>query len=393
MKTEKKITQEILKELGIYELRELARQVGVESPTTKKRAELCEHILKISSGEMQPTNANPNKGRPPKSVSRALGIAQEVFPKELLNLKTPKKQSELCFSNILKFSQNQLVNFNRDDEHNVEGYIKIYMGKFYLLNKEIYPFYSTKVIYIPDNFIEELSLREGDKIQGFANFIKEDEECGTLSQINFINDNDVANHLAIRKNLNTDLAFKASTKVNVLDKEVNKGSRLLLCAKNSLSANEKLIDMVDNDESNTKYIFVGTELSPEDLFFIQSRQKINKFMTGYGQDLQLVSQNINNAIKFADTLLKDGNKINFVIFDVYGLLNSLDMIYANEACGEYHNHKVNSILLIKKLIGLGRAISEETFINTISVVFDNEKEKNFVKEDLENILNEKIEIQ
>lgn len=388
---EKKITQEFLKELGIYELRELARQVGVESPTTKKRAELCENILKISTGEMHPANTNSNKGRPPKSVSRVLGIAQEVFPKGLLNLKAQTKQTDFCYSNILKFSQSQFTDFNRNDEHLVEGYIKTYQGKYYVLNHEIYPFNSTKVIYVPDNLIDELSLREGDKIEGIANPVKDDEECGTLSQINFVNDKEIANHIATRNNLDTNLAQKTNEKVNVLGEEIAKGSRILVCSKNSQSASETLIDMVDNDESKTKYIFVGAELSPEDLFFFQSRQKIDKFMTGYGQELQLVFQNINNAIKYAETLLKDGNKINFVIFDLYGLLNSLDMFYASEACGEFHNHKVNTILNIKKLVGLGRAISEDVFINTISVIFDKDADKTFVKDELGSIITEEIE--
>ena len=388
---EKKITQEFLKELGIYELRELARQVGVESPTTKKRAELCENILKISTGEMHPANTNSNKGRPPKSVSRVLGIAQEVFPKGLLNLKAQTKQTDFCYSNILKFSQSQFTDFNRNDEHLVEGYIKTYQGKYYVLNHEIYPFNSTKVIYVPDNLIDELSLREGDKIEGIANPVKDDEECGTLSQINFVNDKEIANHIATRNNLDTNLAQKTNEKVNVLGEEIVKGSRILLCSKNSQFASETLIDMVDNDESKTKYIFVGAELSPEDLFFFQSRQKIDKFMTGYGQELQLVFQNINNAIKYAETLLKDGNKINFVIFDLYGLLNSLDMFYASEACGEFHNHKVNTILNIKKLVGLGRAISEDVFINTISVIFDKDADKTFAKDELGSIITEEIE--
>lgn len=388
---EKKITQELLKELGIYELRELARQVGVESPTTKKRSELCDNILRIYSGEVQPANSNPNKGRPPKSVSRVLSIVQEVFPKELANLKTPKKHEEISFSNILKFSQNQLAGIILNDERSVEGYVKIYMGKFYLMNKEVYPFNSTKVIYIPNNFIDELSLREGDKIEGYANLIKNDEECGILAQINLINGNEIAKHIAIRQNLNTNIAFKTDKTINIFNQKINKGSRILTTFPSSQSASEFLINKIDNDESNTKFIFVGADLAPEDLFFIQSRQKINKFLTGFGQDLKLISKNIDNALNYAETLLKDGNEIIFVIFDVCKLLNSLDMLFANDLCGEYHNHKVNSILLIKKLIGAGRAISDEVSLTTISVAFDKDKNNEFLSTDLNEIINVKIE--
>ena len=49
MENERKtISKEMLNELGVYELRELARTLGVVSPTTKKRAQLCTEILEIS---------------------------------------------------------------------------------------------------------------------------------------------------------------------------------------------------------------------------------------------------------------------------------------------------------------------------------------------------------
>ena len=40
--------KETLKELGVYELRELARMLGVPSPTTKRREELEEDIITYS---------------------------------------------------------------------------------------------------------------------------------------------------------------------------------------------------------------------------------------------------------------------------------------------------------------------------------------------------------
>ena len=53
IKNDKIISAEILKNLGIYELRELARNLGIASPTTKKRNELCELIIKVSKGEQE----------------------------------------------------------------------------------------------------------------------------------------------------------------------------------------------------------------------------------------------------------------------------------------------------------------------------------------------------
>ena len=40
-----------LKNLGIYDLRTIAREIGVKSPTTKRHDELVDSILKIQKGE------------------------------------------------------------------------------------------------------------------------------------------------------------------------------------------------------------------------------------------------------------------------------------------------------------------------------------------------------
>ena len=47
-------TRDNLDKLGIYELRTLAREVGVYSPTTLKKNELMDQILNIVSGKEKP---------------------------------------------------------------------------------------------------------------------------------------------------------------------------------------------------------------------------------------------------------------------------------------------------------------------------------------------------
>ena len=380
------INDELLKKMGIYELRELARQVGVESPTTKKRAELCEQILKICSGEIQPSHAAVNKGRPPKSISRVLGLVEDIFPKELLTLKADNKPKEPMLSNFLVLSQNHMPIRSFEDTKFVEGYIKTYSGKFYLLNKETYPFNSSKVVYVPNKLVEELSLREGDKIKGTFSSTAEDDEYVSVDQIKAVNNMEISSHLASRKSLTTNFACKTTEKLNLLGKEIQKGARSLVSFENASVAAEKIIEIIDNDNSNMKYIFVGGELAPEELFFVQSRNKIEKFATGIGQNLKLISNNITNAINHAESLLADGNKVTVVVFDLIGLLNNLDMYYANDACGEYQGHRVNSIQAIKKIVGIGRAISEDSYINSVSVVYDMDKNNEFINNQLRNII-------
>ena len=71
-----------LKTMGIYELREFARQIGVVSPTTKKRAELISAIEAINNGEVK-VSQKTKKGRPPKSVKSVASYYDMLIPEEL----------------------------------------------------------------------------------------------------------------------------------------------------------------------------------------------------------------------------------------------------------------------------------------------------------------------
>ena len=60
-------TKEMLEATSIFAIRDIAKEVGISSPTKKNKAELIDLILKISSGEMAPPEA-PRRGRPKKQT-------------------------------------------------------------------------------------------------------------------------------------------------------------------------------------------------------------------------------------------------------------------------------------------------------------------------------------
>ena len=86
IKEENKNSQELLiRELGVFELRGLAREIGITSPTTKKREELINLILeKIQDGAVI-EHLEKKKGRPYKKLASI---------DELVNLLTDVERSE-----------------------------------------------------------------------------------------------------------------------------------------------------------------------------------------------------------------------------------------------------------------------------------------------------------
>lgn len=63
---EKNKNYEFYDDFNIYELRNIAREKGVKLPTTKKKKELIEEIIKLDSGIIKPYVKKTKQGRPRK---------------------------------------------------------------------------------------------------------------------------------------------------------------------------------------------------------------------------------------------------------------------------------------------------------------------------------------
>lgn len=85
-----------IENLGIYDLRNYARSVGVSSPTTKKREVLICEIYEILSGKKR-IEKNNNKGRKTKDV--ALKINGNLPFTDIRN------ESLILLNDILEFSK------------------------------------------------------------------------------------------------------------------------------------------------------------------------------------------------------------------------------------------------------------------------------------------------
>lgn len=74
-------TPDELNAMSIYEVRDLAKSVGISAPTKCKKGDLTEMILKITSGEIAPPDA-PKRGRPKKNADQSANFSTEEKEKE-----------------------------------------------------------------------------------------------------------------------------------------------------------------------------------------------------------------------------------------------------------------------------------------------------------------------
>ena len=340
-----KISKESLSNLGIYELRELARQVGVKSPTTKLRSELCDTILKIKSGEIQPNVVNLKKGRPPKSINKSITIQSADEPYDVSSIK-PSKFETLNQSIRPNFFSNQV---------RVEGCLIEVNNKLYFYNNQL-SLDSLTLIEMPPEYVAIYELRQGDKIVAICDNSNVDNYI--VKKVLTINNVEIENLPEVRNNFDVNKAILTNKTTTIFERYVNVGSTNLFNFKNE----SDFVDSVVSSKNDFVNVVVGGELMPKDLFILQGSTNLNCFVARYGEDLRLIYNNIVNTLNFAESMLKDGKKVVIYILNPLSLVKTLDMYYSSKEKTNFSSSP-NSIQLIKRILGSARAISDEMFLN------------------------------
>lgn len=372
------ISTEMLEKLGIYELRELARGIGVPSPTTKKRKELCDNILRISKGEQKAEIRKNKKGRPPKSVSKITSFISDFIPEEILKIQTLPENN----LDVLALAQNTVM-LQSGEGKQVYGFINSANKHLYLKNLKHSTEFKDMIFYIPDEISKKYSLRDGDKILANGK-IAESSYCGIIEEILKLNNEEIGAYdtLKVREAQDLSRIEIPSIEEKFLNKTIKKGERILTYFSNQEEGIVKVLEELDEVEDNL--VFVGVELAPEIIYYIKSKKKVESFTTSFYNTLEESYETITNALNHSISLLKEGKSVKFVVFDIIGILSRLNLYYASEE-GKYLGYSVSAIQMLKKLIGAGQTFSKELQLTTISIAFNSEKELDIIKIELEKI--------
>ena len=163
-----------LNNMGIYDLRNFARSVGVSKPTTLKRQELINAILGVKSGEIEP-KTGLNRGRKPKNKESAVELFKKYsndfidYTKTLTTINTtietnmPRK--DYVFQTLktkeTTYFKTGIVTIENEDE---DG--------FYITE-------NNEKISIPNLFIKKFNIKDKDSLS--ATCILKDEQFVVVS--------------------------------------------------------------------------------------------------------------------------------------------------------------------------------------------------------------------
>ena len=70
----------LIMQTSIFELRDIARTIGVYSPTIYKKEELIDKMFRIINGDDKPYVPKSRQGRPPKNLSGATKTLESFLP-------------------------------------------------------------------------------------------------------------------------------------------------------------------------------------------------------------------------------------------------------------------------------------------------------------------------
>ena len=365
-------------ELGVYELRELARKLGVKSPTTKKIGQLKEEIKLIQNGQMKAINTN-KIGRPPKSMSRqTTDISAYFIPQDIALMIREKNQS---------FSDEELnlkklifrANIQSEEAEFANGYLrKTEANHFYFWSQKQNSFNKEMLVYVSDTYAEDYSLRVGDFVQAKIEVYEENNYAIAKNIIRVngeqfeagqrIEPVDLAK--AIYPNVPMDIMF---------GEKMNKGGRAIAVFEDRVQMTTLISYAMQQAENGFRVLLCGCDTPPE-LFAYVENPNIELFVSRFGDGLQASYNTILNSINHAKSLACDHKDVLVIIYDTMGLLESMKMYF--ESAGQ---HQANGVQLAKSIFGLGGNFDGKASISTIACLLKSEYGDDFVQRELSKV--------
>lgn len=344
----------LVQRLGVFELRGLAREMGIPSPTTKKRDELVSLILEnFKNGGNQEVKIQ-KRGRPYKKLTSLEEIISSV--------KEPESKGEIQYDSIIRFAQEEAPIFTtRGNSERIEG-----VARTTDKGVVVYALTSSAKVFVSDVYGAE-KLANGDLVELTAQKTGEDTyQALSISLINgvsatsYIKPSEIirGEEIISNREIPTDLY------------KIVEGRRNACLLQGDLYENNTLLAICDHAKlTKTTMVLLGTNTSYENQIFFKNFDIKYNFTTPYGTSAAVNLNKTINALNFAENCFNRGENVILVVSDLGGLLMGLDESF-NE---EDSLHAKETQVIAKKLLSL--AGSYATGENFTLVMFYNEIDK------------------
>lgn len=385
-----------LNNLRIHELRDLARNVGVKSPTSLKKDKLIEQVLLILSGEQEPHVNTTKQGRPAKSQHHIDELVDFFIPK-FDNM--PQTNSTIDYSlhrddEFAFFANAPKVNYNNadDEAEYVEGYLDIHKNGYGIVRVKS-DATGNHDVFLHVFSIKTHNLQTGDYLQGEAKLVQEGRP---RVMVNIINVNHEPVEQLKNRVLFQDLPYcKLDTSLNIKNKDnvlvkygVLQGARAMMIKKGGFCVAD-IKNMLQEIDDSYDISVLNLNAKPEES--IQKQNNICVKDVYFNMDDNVVVMVTNLMVEQAKRKLEQGKKVIVIVNQFSRYIKALNSL-GNQSYVETLRTEV--VTNIKNFVMCAKNINKEN--NLTFVVLENsiqeENLKNFIQYDLSNAFNFIIEL-
>lgn len=349
--------REVLMQSSIFELRNIARDIGVYSPTIYKKDDLIDKIFEIVNGDVKPYVPKSKQGRPPKSLSNPdrKNIFDKILPtQKTYNLDDVEEPKFILNESVRAYLEDAQANAKSTIE--IEGTLDITkFGYGFLRNEGAYSAFSGT--YVSEKIITQNNLKAGDRIIGKAKMLEEDKPYVLFEVTRVIADEVYMGDFD-----------KQPVTYSVVPLELSQTDKFTVGSANLFVQNklnkDNLIDYISLDNSRYYPIYVGLELNREKEFLY------GQLSTEHYYTIMTASPEENiNLIKFAlaraKNLVCHGKDVVLVVDSIDKVIRSQNLISNNNLL----DIKNNTLTTTKELVMSARQLAKIGSLTIVSAYY------------------------
>lgn len=343
-----------MRQASIFELRNIAREMGVNSPTIYKKEVLIEKILKIMNGEEKPQMPKSRQGRPPKNLNSHKIVNQNseniVSYKDLISSQQSVENEERSY-NFESYGISNKYNlacpgfvYGEDSSKDNDNPFKFEkeQGYYYLVeNKYGFIFEPgrtvdvDKVIFVPENYANAYNVRSGDLI-GCSSKTIVSTNTKYLSSIESVNGN---TEIRPERNLFEEMPISFSNKsiegldstyLSKFSSKIKFGTRNVLLVPN-LREYLNLLDSFKNVNNDCVVVNLCLEALPEDVCVFNKYNNFENFYTFLGDSEKQNNITINIAISRVKRLAELNKNVIFIVNELKKAVKHQNFLLGNMA--------------------------------------------------------------
>ncbi|MBQ8761851.1 MAG: Rho termination factor N-terminal domain-containing protein [Clostridia bacterium] len=372
-----------LQQMGIFQLRTIAREVGVHLPTTLKKQELIEQILKVARGEVKPFVPKNKKGRPPKTLlnensSWAMQEEQNLTQEENSSWQKGKwLKSKFIDVKVDRISEPESINFDEKSAVKFSGILfcepngngTVHIGGISKLEKD-------ELAFLTNNMILQYGLKTGDEITGcYINTVSGNLvvklDCINGKTAECFGRKDFDSLKSISTTDKIDLSVIEELKYANYLSPIGKGQRVLVRGCKGSGKSKFLFNLAKSFALNgIKTIYLVLDKRPEDnkyyeienLEYCFASFDVIPFKQMYIVEL---------ALSMVKRMCEEGKDVALVVDDIFAVARAYDGCLENKFNNSFMGLDTSTTVAVKKVLAVGRNIENCGSVTFVGCVNDN----------------------